>query len=46
MVTLATDDGSIDADVNIVVIAAAMPWLGSVVVGALCLHSLLDMYHF
>ena len=38
MVTLATDDGWIDADLNIVVIADAIPWLGSVVVGALCLH--------
>jgi hypothetical protein len=37
IVTLATEDGSTEADLNIVVIALAMPWLGSVVVGALCL---------
>ena len=37
IVTLATAPGSTEADLNIVVIASAMPWLGSVVVGALCL---------
>jgi hypothetical protein len=37
MVTLATDFGSTDADLNIVSIASAIPWLGSAVVGALCL---------
>lgn len=37
IVTLATEEGSTEADLNIVVIALAMPWLGSVVVGALCL---------
>jgi hypothetical protein len=30
-------DGSTEADVNIVVMVSAIPWLGSVVVGALCL---------
>lgn len=37
MVTLAMEDGETDADVNMVVMALAMPWLGSVVVWALCL---------
>jgi len=37
IVTLAMEDGSTEADLNILVIASAMPWLGSVVVGALCL---------
>lgn len=39
MVTLATDDGSTEADLNMVVMASAIPWLGFVVVGALCLRS-------
>jgi hypothetical protein len=33
----AIDDGSTEADRNMIVIAFEMPWLGSVVVGALCL---------
>ena len=37
IVTLATDVGSTEADWNMVVMASAIPWLGSVVVGALCL---------
>lgn len=37
IVTLAMEDGSKEADLNIVVMAVAMPWLGSVVVAALCL---------
>lgn len=39
MVTLATDFGATDADLNIVSIASAIPWLGSAVVGALCLEN-------
>ena len=38
IVTLATEAGSTEADLNIVLMALAMPWLGSVVVGALCLN--------
>lgn len=38
IVTLATEDGSTDADLNMVVMASVMPWLGLVVVGALCLN--------
>jgi hypothetical protein len=38
IVTEATSSGFTEADLNIVVMVEAMPWLGSRVVGALCLR--------
>jgi hypothetical protein len=45
IVTLATEDGATEADLNMVVIALAIPWLGSVVVGALCLRNEISFCH-